>query len=395
MRVHNARNASELISAFLWGEPTSLEVSQLWKGDAYGTIAAISFMNLQRGEVMKLKLSAHTGSIMAVAMLMSVPSLHATQETVSKSSEEICEFVASEILNDSRMTGAQVSLVIQNGIAKLTGRVETLDQAERAADRVLATAQVRAVINEMLIDPKQAPTGDLTSAVRAALDQNKALDAKRIKISSKGDKVTLTGEVGTWDEQELARESVTTILGVRKIENHTEVVFDSVRTDLQIGEQIRQTIANDPLYSGLALTASVKDGMVKLQGKIGSKGEYDRLVRCAFVTGVFEVNADHLTIDSDLKMEGVEDKHFTQDEMVSALDDAISQDVRIDQSLVHWKITEGVIVLSGKVPTEEMKAAVESTARGIPNVLAVRNEIRVDQRSSRALVSANAPLVSP
>src|SRR5690606_35529656 len=112
--------------------------------------------------------------------------------------------------------------------------------------------------------------------------------------------VVLGGEVGTWDEQEIAREAVSRIPGVAGIENRTEVVFQSPRSDGQIEKQLAGLIANDPLYDGLHLSVSVKEGVVRLKGEVGTKGEYYRLVRRSSVTRVFEVNADRLMVNRDL-----------------------------------------------------------------------------------------------
>src|SRR5690606_29193811 len=106
--------------------------------------------------------------------------------------------------------------------------------------------------------------------------------------------------------------------------------------------QLQQLIANDPLYDGLALSVSVKEGVVRLKGEVGSKAEYDRLVRRTSVTGVFEVNADRLSLNSDLKMEAMDDKNFTHEQMMAALTDALKMDTRVDSQSIEFEIAEGV-----------------------------------------------------
>lgn len=344
---------------------------------------------------MKTKTSEPFARMLAVAMITSTAFSFATPELAPGTAGEISEFIAMDISTDSHMQDAKVNVRIKDGIAILTGRATTLDQAERAAERAMAAVKVRAVVNQIEVRPATAATSTLLENVRKALDENPALDAKRITLHGSGGKLVLNGEVGTWDEQEIARETASRVPGVTAIENRTEVVFDSVRTDAQITEQLRQLIANDPLYDGLALSASVKEGIVRLKGELGSRGEYDRLVRRASVTGVFEVNADRLTINSDLKMEAVEDKHFPPEEMMAALRDAMKTDSRLAGAEISSQLAEGVVTLSGQVPEEGMRTAAESTARGVPGVLAVDNRIHVGEASPRPLVSASAPLVKP
>lgn len=329
-------------------------------------------------------------------MLATTAFAFSTPEMAPQFSGEISEFIAMDISSDTRMEGTKISVhVNDDGIVILTGRVSTLDQAERAAERAMAAIKVKAVVNQLEITSKESSdSATIKKAVLTALKKNEALDAERLKVTVEEGKVLLEGAVGTWDEQEIARETASGVPGVKSIENRTEVTFDSVRSDDQIAEQLRQLIANDPLCDGLSLSVSVKEGVVRLNGELGSKGEYDRLVRRSSVTGVFEVNADRLSINSDLKMEAVEDKHFSPEEMIAALDGAMKADDRITPGLINHQLSEGVITLSGEVPAEEMKVAAESTARGIPGVMAVNNQIRVDD-VQRPLVSANAPIVTP
>lgn len=344
-------------------------------------------------DAMKTNTAENHARWMAVAMI-STAFASATPEMAPGTPGEISEYIQMEISSDTRMDGTKVSATMRDGIAILTGNVATLDQAERAAERAMSVVKVRAVVNELKIGGAATTDDSVKAAVLTALGKNKALDASRITVNVEGGKAVLGGAVGTWDEQEIARETVSRVPGVTVIENKTEVTFDGIRSDVQIADQLRQLIANDPLCDGLALSVSVKEGVVRLKGELGSRGEYDRLVRRSSVTGVFEVNADRLTINSDLKMEAVEDKDFTPEQMMAALDDAMAADRRIDAGLVNSELADGVVTLTGQVPAEEMKTAAESTARGVPGVMAVNNLIRVGE-TQRPLVSVNAPVVTP
>ena len=330
---------------------------------------------------------------MAATFFLAPLVLSATPEMAPESSDEISEYIAMDVASDSSMKGAEVSVRIENGIAILSGSVKTIDQSERAAERAMAAVRVRAVVNGLKIVSPIVSDSDLRAAIRSSLDKNKALDAKRLTVAVDQGKARIAGEVGTWDEQEIARETVSRVAGVTSIESDTRVVFDSVRSDQQMEDQLRQLIANDPLYDGLALSASVKEGVVRLKGEVGSKGEYDRLVRRSSVTGVFEVNADRLSVNSDLKMEAVEDKHFAPGQMMAALGDAFRLDSRLDARAIDFELAEGVVTLAGQVALAEERSAAESTARGVPGVRAVDNRIRV--AGHRPVVAANAPLVTP
>ena len=325
-----------------------------------------------------------------MAIISSSTLAFSTPEMGPTGPAEVSEFIQMDIQSDSRMKGTQVTVKMDNGIALLTGTVKTMDQSERAAERAMAATDVRAVVNQIQIAEASAPDSALKESVARALKANPALDAKRVTVRADRGNVVLGGEVGTWDEQEIAREITSNVPGVMTIENHTQVVFDSVRTDSQIQEQLRQLIANDPLYDGLSLSVSVKEGVVRLKGEVGTKGEYDRLVRRTSVTGVFEVNADKLSLNSDLKMEAMGDKNFTPDQILVALGDAFRADTRIDPQTIEVRLAEGVVTLSGTVTHSGAKFAAESTARGVPGVIAVSNQLRVHEaRREMATASVN------
>jgi hyperosmotically inducible protein len=317
----------------------------------------------------------------------------ATPEMGPSGDAEISEYIAMDVASDAKLDGSQISVRIDHGIAILTGTVLTIDQAERAGERALAAPATRAVVNQLRVKPAGTSDSSITSAVKSSLLKNRAIDAKRVTVKTAEGKVSLGGEVGTWDEQELAREIASTVPGVVMIDNRTEVVFDSVRTDAQIQDQLRQLIANDPLYENVSLSVSVKEGVVRLKGKVGSKEEYDRLVRRTSVTGVFEVNANNLNVDSDLKMEAMGDKNFSPEQMMAAMGDALKADSRVDASTITYGISEGVATLTGQVGSSEAKVAAESTARGVPGVLAVHNQLRVQE--NRPEMVANVPVKIP
>lgn len=321
--------------------------------------------------------SAFGRTLFASAVILGSQSvLLATPEMGPSGPGEIKEFILMEVNSDSHMTGAKINVTFRDGIAILTGTSPTLNQSERAAARALATDGVRGVVNQIRVNPAASAEGVREKAL-AALKAEPALDASRIDVAVADGSLELKGQVGTWDEQELARDVVSAVKGVSIIENRLEVTFDTVRTDAQIQAQIAHMIADDPLYEGLHLRATVKEGIVTLGGEVGNRGEYDRLVRRAYVTGVFAVKATKLTLNSDLAMEAMGDKDFTPAETLSTLKQALAADNRVEAKNIQLTFNEGVVVLDGVVKSGGERAAAESTSRGVPGVRTVSNQLRV------------------
>lgn len=301
----------------------------------------------------------------------------ATPEFGPQGDSETADFIAMDVKADKRMVGCKVEVTVENGIATLNGTALSLEQAERAAARAMATNEVRAVVNRLRIIDPIAKDAVLAERVQQRLAKNESIDASRIRVLVDGRKATLTGQVGSWDEQELAREIATEIPGLREINNRLEVTFDTVRTDAAIKAQILHMVHDDPLCDGITVDVKVKDGVVSLGGEVGSSTEKDQLVHRSHVTGVTDVWADDIMINRDLAMEGMRGKVAKPAETLRSLQDAFASDPRLKGADIEASAAGNQVTLTGIVPSDEARAAAESTARGIPGVMIVANEIRI------------------
>lgn len=337
-------------------------------------------------------------AVLAAAALGSTSFAIATPQLEPEGAEEITSFIQMDIQADSRMKGTEVQVRLDEGIAILTGDVGTLAQAERATARTIASKGVRAVVNQIAIKP--VSTSDLTMKVKSTLLAQKMFPAKDIVVSVSRSKVKLSGNVGVWDEKDLAREVVSEVPGVTVIENSLVVTDEGQRSDLQIAQQLRFLIHDDPLYVGLHLSVAVKDGTASLSGEVGSRGEFDRLVRRSYVTGVVDVNIVGLEIDGSLVMEGLGDKNPSADEALANLKEALAKDSRVPATAIDVSLKDGVVMLKGEVGDAAERDAAEATSRAIPGVLRVLNEVKISSgyasAGNRAEIKASSPpLIRP
>ena len=301
----------------------------------------------------------------------------ATPEFGPEGNSETADFITMDVQADRQMVGSKVNVSVEDGIATLTGATLSIQQSERAAARAKATNDVRAVVNRLKIIDPVASDATLADRVEQRLAKSSAIDASRVRVTVDKRRAVLSGQIGSWDEQELAREIATEIPGLKEIDNRLEVTFDTVRTDKAIQSQIQYMVSDDPLYSGVRIDVAVKDGVVSLGGEVGSTSEKDQLVHRSHVTGVTAVWADDVMVNSDLAMEGMRGKVVSPNSTLKSLNDAFTADPRLKGAEIQAAAEKSVITLTGTVPTEEVRAAAESTARGLPGVSIVSNEIRV------------------
>ncbi len=189
-----------------------------------------------------------------------------------------------------------VEISIQDGTVRLSGVAASLDEMERAVARASSDPAATQIINEVVI-PRGESDKILKRKALEALGNQTLLQAERVKVSVSKGRAVLTGEIGSFDENELARELVSRVPGIVEIENRIEIVFDSIRTDAQIGGQIEFMVADDPSYENAAISVHVTDGIVRLSGEIGSRELWEDLVGKCYVTGVFAVEAHELSIN--------------------------------------------------------------------------------------------------
>ena len=173
------------------------------------------------------------------------------------------------------------------------------------------------------------------------------------------------------------------------VDNRLVIDFRKPRTDAQIAKQLDFIVQDDPVYAGLHLLPEVSGGVVSWEGEVGSRGEFDRLIRQSYVTGVIEVEASGLTVNGDLMMEASEDKNYSPSQCMEAFHAAMEHDPRMDASDILAEIHGGVIILKGTAETQEISDAAERTARGIPGVLGVDNRLTVGKDTR--IASSDSP----
>ena len=172
------------------------------------------------------------------------------------------------MLADSRVSGFDVEVEVDNGVARLTGNVET-DEQRIAAEEVASTVEgVVEVENEIVVTPyrepveypeeptlagfpgmvgsSQAPAAyggpapgvftvlsperaasvtdeELLNRVRDAIIMKDAIESRDIDIHTDGGVVYLHGKVRSFDEFSIVEEIVATIPGVRDVRNNIEI----------------------------------------------------------------------------------------------------------------------------------------------------------------------------
>lgn len=109
-----------------------------------------------------------------------------------------------------------ITVIVEDGIVTLGGSVDWQYQREAAANAVRFLMGVRGVSNGISIKPgvsKQTLKGD----IEAALERRALADSKQVDVEVVKGVVTLTGNVSSWSERELIRQSAWRAPGVQSV----------------------------------------------------------------------------------------------------------------------------------------------------------------------------------
>lgn len=117
-----------------------------------------------------------------------------------------------------------VRIKVCNGWVTLTGKVDWYFQRLAAEQSVRKLSGVVGVSNELEITPALV-SGDVRERIVAALRRTAEDEARRIRIDVHGGgRVTIDGEVSSWDEREAVTHAVWSTPGVTQVEDRIRIV---------------------------------------------------------------------------------------------------------------------------------------------------------------------------
>ncbi len=181
----------------------------------------------------------------------------------------------------------------------------------------------------------------------------------------------------------------------RPLNEKTDLVS---REDSDITTDVRNKATEDEMLRGMIFDVVTKDGVVTVTGTVVSQSQADRIVELATKTpGVVSVT-NRLKIVPDEGIDAGSPTLQERGEIVEQgekeLDEAadINGDARILNEIqskfaaddliksrgIRTEATEGVVVLSGTVRTQEEEDQVIRLANSVAGVREVRSEIKID-----------------
>ena len=201
-----------------------------------------------------------------------------------------------------------------------------------------------------------------------------------IKIQSNDGAVTLTGIVSEESHKSLAQETVTSLPGVKSVDNRLKVKGESPakNSDAWLTTKVKSTLLFHRSVSAIT-KVNTKDGIVTLQGDATTQAQKDLTTEYVKdVEGVKDVN-NEMTVSKSSKKTNRTTGEKIDDASITALVKTTLLYHR-STSALNTKVTtkNGVVTLSGKAKNESEKDLATKLVDDVHGVKSVKNLMTVE-----------------
>jgi hyperosmotically inducible protein len=304
--------------------------------------------------------------------------------------------------------GSAINVDTINGRVSLFGKVRSEKEKAKAADEVRKVEGVMEVKNYLQVVPAAAETrvqrsdDAIKADVASALKADPSLDNSSITVKSvnKG-VVLLSGKAASWNDNVRALHITSGRPGVARIVSeidiHDTVADEDLRldadakadpgsrnpavvmSDLWITSAAKMKMAADSRTPATEINVDTMDGVVTLFGMVPTQESKSAAQEIAQgVSGVKRVE-NKLEVVPAQRQETVQARdEVVQESVKKALKDRGDQ----ENASIGVEVSNGVVRLTGKVPSWERSLSAVYSARSVQGVRSVRNDMTVESQQA-------------
>ncbi len=326
-------------------------------------------------------MSARIYQIVSLVLLIGGSTVWMSAQDRQLTDKDITRRIDTELFRNADVPVNQIDVNTENGIVTLNGTLGHILAKERAEKIVGAVKGVRGIVNMLVVVPPMVSDQYLREAIFEALAADPATDAyDDIAVSADEGVVTLTGNVESWQEKQLAGYVAKGVRGIKELNNEINVQYQADRPDVEIAQEIKQAVENDIRLYDRLVRVSVEGGVVGLSGTVGSLTEKKLAESYAWTAGVTKVSTKGLHVNDWAKNEYLRSEPYPERsdaESREAVKATLEMDARIKFFDPIVAVNNEVVTLSGVVSSLAAKRAAERDAGNVIGVAYVRNNIKV------------------
>jgi len=197
------------------------------------------------------------------------------------------------------------------------------------------------------------------------------IDETQIKVIISNRTATLKGCVSTYPEKILAEIETQFIPEIESVVNEIEIKFPESYgriEDKEVEEAVFCLLNANSEIDSDDIKVSIENGKVQLQGKVNSYWKKDKIKKMASqVKGVVSVS-DSITVFPEEETSDIEIKE--------TLITAMSNSVHIDVDKVKLEVSNGLVELSGILPSMSMYNAVIKFVKSTRGVIEIKDNLK-------------------
>jgi osmotically-inducible protein OsmY len=212
---------------------------------------------------------------------------------------------------------------------------------------------------------------EIQKDVLRELSWDKRVEETEVGVEVDEGVVTLSGTVSSWGKRHAAAEAAHRVCGVLDVANNIVVRPPGTPclTDTDIARAVRNALVWDVFVPDDRIRSTVSDGVVLLEGDVGSLSELKDAERA--VQNLAGVRA--VTSLIEVKPDAVSASRVRQ-----SIEEALARRAQRESDRITFDVRGGMVRINGVVRSLAEKRAVLDAATAAPGVRELQDRLRVD-----------------
>jgi osmotically-inducible protein OsmY len=178
-----------------------------------------------------------------------------------------------------RIHSTEIRIYTHNGLVRLQGIVETLEEKLAAEETAAQVAGVRGIENDLTVSAdKDIPDLELQRMSQRALN-NAGLAG--IGAEAEAGTIFLMGQVASRAVEERAMDTVRAISGVRDVISNLEIAAGVPIDDIGIADNVVAVLSEDPSIVFYNLDVRAHDGRITITGDVDTEDQWKMVTEIA------------------------------------------------------------------------------------------------------------------
>ncbi len=218
------------------------------------------------------------------------------------SDETIQDAIYDALSYDPRITNADITIEVKEGLVTLTGLVESLQAKTTAEENTWNTTGVYNVVNLLKVRLNQQYSDeDIAARIKEVFLHDPLLDHKNIMVSVSNQAISLRGTVKSRSQKSRAELLAARVKGATTVDNRLKYAVEwQDKSDPEIRQDIKDQLWWSPFLSDHSISVHVEDGVATLTGFVQSWQQRALAEEHAFVAGARFVH-NRLGVDPSKK----------------------------------------------------------------------------------------------